>query len=200
MREARILMTPELGRLWRMPFYRAGFDIAECAQDGAALIEPDKYVQNTIIYKNCEEIEESVRDLDCYEMKEGEWSRISFPVSSSDLKIAGQSGSWKEKREGFEKAIEQEYLDAHPDEVATLDELKSMAAGIQAELDELKDEKKSKGLFNFSEKKEVKERMAPVKERLSGVNDQIRAIERNVEKYVDGRLDDLESSFVRLSF
>ena len=56
MREARILMTPELGRLWRMPFYRAGFDVTECAQDGMALIEavareePDIVLMNAILF------------------------------------------------------------------------------------------------------------------------------------------------------
>jgi len=55
MREARILLTPELGRMWRMPLYRAGYDVVECGADRAALIEavareePDLLLLNALL-------------------------------------------------------------------------------------------------------------------------------------------------------
>ena len=174
----------------------------EClvALDNAAKSEPEKYVQNTILYNNCIEIEECVRDLDCYEQKDGEWKRISFPLSSSDLKVPGQDGSWKERRDFFREQIRQEYLGANETDAALLAELEAQAAKIEAELDELKAEKRSKGFFNFAEKGEVKERMKPVKERLSGVQDQIDDVEDRIDEYVEDRLDELGTSFTRLSF
>ena len=174
----------------------------EClvALDNAARIEPDKYVQNALIYGNCIEIEDCAGDLDCYEQKDGEWKRVFSPVSSSDLKISGQSESWKAKRDGFLEPIRQEYLGAHEGEVALRAELEAQAAKIQAELDELKDEKKSKGFFNFAEKGEVKERMKPVKAQLSEVEGQIRALDRVVDDYVEERIAELGSSFTILSF
>ncbi|MBQ9067828.1 MAG: hypothetical protein IJ131_02045 [Eggerthellaceae bacterium] len=170
------------------------------AFDNAAMIEPDKYVQNTLMYENCIEIASSAERLDCYELVEGEWKRMPFPVRSSDLKIPGQKDSWDSKRDAHAVHIREEYTGSHPEEVAQRQELCAQEASIQAELDELKDEKKSKGFFNFSEKREVKERMAPVKERLADVQKQIRALDRNIEAYVEERLDELAKSFVRLDF
>ena len=170
------------------------------ALDNAAMAEPDKYVQNTLIYNNCIAIVDSVEDLDCYEQKEDEWKRVSFPVSSSDLKIAGQKDSWEDKRDRHQAQIEQEYLSSHETDAALLAELRGEAAKIEAELDELKAEKKSKGFFNFSEKGEVKERMKPVKKRLSDVEDQIGEVEDRIEDYVEERIAELGTSFVILDF
>ena len=56
MPEARILMTPELARLWRIPLYRAGEDVRECAADAQALLEavaveePDILLLNAMIF------------------------------------------------------------------------------------------------------------------------------------------------------
>ena len=170
------------------------------ALNNAAMVEPDKYVQNTLIYNNCIAICDSVEDLDCYEYKDNEWKRVSFPVHSSDLKIPGQKDSWEDKRGVHQQHIEQEYLESHADEVALKQELRAQAAKIQEELDALKDEKKSKGFFNFAEKGEVKERMKPVKEQLSDVNAQIRKLDSAVEAYVKDRLGDLSTSFTQLDF
>lgn len=170
------------------------------ALDNAAMLEPGKYVQNTLIYNNCIAIVKSVESLKCFEKKDGEWKKISFPVHSSDLKLPGQKNSWEEKRAVHLEQIEQEYLGSHEAEVAQLEELNAQAAQIQEQLDELKDEKKSKGFFNFADKKEVKERMAPVKEQLAAVNKQIRSIQRGVENYVEERLGDLSTSFTQLKF
>lgn len=168
--------------------------------DNAAMEEPDKYVQNTLIYNNCIAICNSVEKLNCYEQKDGEWKRVSFPVRSSDLKISGQKDSWEDKRSIHEVKIEQEYLGVHENEVAQMEELKALAAKIQAELDELKAEKKSKGFFNFAEKGEVKERMKPVKEELANVNAQIRSLENKVDDYVKERIKELGTSFTILKF
>ena len=56
MPEARILTTPELMRLWRIPLYRAGHDVRECAPDrqavleAAALEEPDILLLNAMLF------------------------------------------------------------------------------------------------------------------------------------------------------
>ncbi len=174
----------------------------EClvALDNAAKTEPEKYVQNTIIYNNCVEIEECVMDLDCYEQKDGEWKRVSFPLSRSDLKISGQDESWKERRDRFREQIRQEYLGANEADTALLAELEGQVAKLEAQLDELKAEKKSKGFFNFAEKGEVKERMKPFKEELAQVNKQIGQVNDRVDDYIRERLDELGKSFTQLRF
>ena len=174
----------------------------EClaAFDEIAMLEPEKYVQNTLIYNNCIAVVDSVEDLNCYELKEGEWKRMSFPVSKSDLKIPGQKDSWEEKRKNHQELIEQEYWGMNEADVALRAELKEEAAKLQAQLDELKAEKKSKGLFNFAEKGEVKERMKPYKEELAKVNKQLDSIDDRVEDYVEERLRELGKSFTQLAF
>lgn len=174
----------------------------ECmmALDNAARFEPEKYVQNSIMLGNAAEIAKSVKDLKCYERKDGEWKRVSLPVSSSDIKIPGQKDSWEDMRKVHVAKIEQEYLDAHPEDVQHRADLQTQQAAIREQLGELKDEKKSKGFFNFSEKREVKERMAPVKDQLAQTQKQLRDLDRAVEAYVEERLDDLSTTFMRLDF
>ncbi len=174
----------------------------EClvALDNAAKIEPDKYVQNALIYTNCLEVVDSVRDLSCYEQKDGEWKRVLLPLGSSALDIPGQGESWKSKRDAHAASIEEEYLQMHPEEVSLRQDLEAQEAKISAQLDELKDEKRSKGFFNFSEKREVKERMAPVKEQLGQVQKQLRVLDGSVDAYVNERLGDLAKSFTLLRF
>lgn len=56
MPEARILMTPELTRLWRMPLWQAGHDVRECAADGQTVLEavareePDILLLNAMLF------------------------------------------------------------------------------------------------------------------------------------------------------
>ena len=56
MPEARILMTPELARLWRIPLYRAGEDVSVCAADAQAVLEavareePDILLLNAMLF------------------------------------------------------------------------------------------------------------------------------------------------------
>ena len=56
MPEARILLTPELARLWRIPLYQAGEDVCECAADAQAILdavvgeEPDILLLNAMIF------------------------------------------------------------------------------------------------------------------------------------------------------
>lgn len=170
------------------------------ALDSAAMVEPEKYVQNSLIYTNCEEIVDSVEHLACYEQQDGEWKKVSFPVSSSDLKIPGQKDSWKEKRRVHEASIEAEYWGAHDAEAALVQELRAQADGLEAQLKDLKAEKKSKGFFNFSEKSEVKERMTPVKKQLAQIRGQIRNIEGAAEDYVEERVEELGKHFIILDF
>ena len=170
------------------------------ALDNAAMLEPEKYVQNALIYNNCKAIEECVLDLDCYEKKDGEWKRVSFPVKRSDVAIPGQKDSWTDKCDAHQQQIEHEYWGMHETEVALRAELEEQASKIRAQLDELKAEKRSKGFFNFTEKGEVKERMRPVKEQLKDVTEQIRTIERAAETYVRERIEELGTSFTILSF
>ena len=80
------------------------------------------------------------------------------------------------------------------------EDLQAQAAKIQEELDALKDEKKSKGFFNFAEKGEVKERMKPFKEELAQVNKQIGQVNGRVDDYIKERLAELGTSFTQLRF
>ena len=56
MPEARILMTPELVRLWRIPLYRAGHDVRECGASEDAILaavsreEPDILLLNAMVF------------------------------------------------------------------------------------------------------------------------------------------------------
>ena len=56
MREARILTTPELALLWRIPLYRAGHDVRECPAEAGAVLdavareEPDILLLNAMIF------------------------------------------------------------------------------------------------------------------------------------------------------
>ena len=174
----------------------------EClmALEKAALAEPEKYVQNALIYGNCIELVNSVERLDCYEQKEGNWKRVFSPLKYGALKLPGQNESWEDKQKVATAAIEDEYINAHPEEVEQRAELCKQADEIQQDIDVLKAEKKSKGFFNFSEKREVNERLNPVKDHLSEVKAKIRALDNNIERYVTERIGDLETSFIRLNF
>ena len=168
--------------------------------NSAALIEPANNVQNLIIFDNCLEIEESVRKAHFWEQAEdGSWK--SKTIGAFDkIEIAGQDESWEDKRDRYRDAIAQIYIAAHPDDAARKKELQEQAENIQAQLGELKDEKRSKGFFNFKEKGEVKERMKPVKEELAAVNREINEIDRAAENFVDQQLKDAGSAYVCLDF
>ncbi len=168
--------------------------------NSAALIEPANNVQNLVIFENCMEIEESVREAKFWEQAEdGSWK--SKTIGAFDkVEIAGQDESWEKKRDTYRNAIAQIYVAAHPDDAARKTELKEQAEGIQAQLDELKDEKRSKGFFNFKEKGEVKERMKPVKEELAAINREIYEIDRAAQNFVDQQLKDAASAYVCLDF
>ena len=84
--------------------------------------------------------------------------------------------------------------------IERIDQLQQQAAGIRAQLDVLEQERKSKGFFNFAEKREVKDRMAPYEEELSQINSQIRSIERERENAIEGILRELGSGYTRMKF
>lgn len=168
--------------------------------NSAALIEPANNVQNLVIFENCMEIEESVREAKFWEQAEdGTWKSDTIGFFDK-IEIAGQDESWETKRDRYRDAIAQIYIAAHPDDAARKKELQEQAETIQAQLNELKDEKRSKGFFNFKEKGEVKERMKPVKDELSAVNREINEIDRAAQDFVDQQLEDAGSAYVCLDF
>lgn len=168
--------------------------------NSAAIAEPNNYVQNMIIYGNCVEIEKSAKDAKYWtQAEDGSWKGDGLGPFEK-VEIAGQNDSWGEKRRAQLSALEQIYFSAHQDQVALKQQLKEEAAGIQAQLDELKDEKRSKGFFNFKEKGEVKERMRPVKDQLAQVNREINEIDNAAENYAEQQVEAAANAYVILDF
>lgn len=164
--------------------------------DNAARLEPENHVQDLLIFENCEEIVSAAHWTDYYDKdSEGKWRRHSFGL---DVKLPGQSNSWDELIKFHRSFVEQRYLEGHPDEQAERDALVAQREEIEGRLAELKSEKRGKGLFNFAEKREVKDRMKPVQQELSQVNKQISDLDDNVDAYVEKRLKELESGYIRL--
>ena len=165
----------------------------------AALIEPDNHLQNLLIYKNCDEVVDKTCDTYYWEKdSEGEWKRRPFGLHASDLKVAGQSESWDTYARREQDFVEVAWLDANPDLVQRRSELQGVADGLSAQLAELKDEKKSHGFFDFSGKREVKDRMKPIQDELNGINQQIRQIDRQMEDWVGEQLRLASATLTRL--
>ena len=168
--------------------------------DNACMADTSQYVYNAIVYRNCTEIVESACDAEFHEQKEdGTWKKDSLTFESK-LNLPGQKESWDDKYQAARARIVEEFENANPDNVAARQQLAAKESEISEELGDLKDEKRSKGFFNFAEKREVKERMAPVKEELAQVRSQIRDLERVIDKYVEERLDEHAGSYVMLDF
>ncbi|MBQ6650100.1 MAG: hypothetical protein IJM67_02500, partial [Atopobiaceae bacterium] len=64
----------------------------------------------------------------------------------------------------------------------------------------LRDEKSSHGFFDFSGKREVKDRMKPYQVQLNNLNAQIRKYDRMAEDYADDLLAELSRACIRLNF
>ena len=172
----------------------------ECllALNTLAELEPDKYVQAAILYGNCCEIAEEAARADYYEQREdGSWKSDSLTFASK-MKLPGQDKDWGAKLKDARAVIRQEYLDQDASQAARLSELEAQKAALEAQLDELKDEKHAQGFFNFSGKAEVKERMAPIKEQKKQVERQIDEIERAARTYIDERITERAEGFVQL--
>jgi len=174
----------------------------ECmaALDQAAMSNPSEYVGCTILYANCKQIMRSAKSLEYHTPaeEEGEWNKEKLGPFD-DMKLPGQSESWDAKFDKMNDLIIQEFYNTHPDEAALRQQLEQQLLPLEAQLGELKDEKRSKGFFNFSEKREVKERMAPVKDEIKALRGQMGAIEDIARSYASSRLDDLPS-YLRLRF
>ena len=91
----------------------------------------------------------------------------------------------------------QEFLDAHPEIVARQQELAQRESELNEILGELKDEKRSQGFFNFSGKREVKERMAPYKEELGQINREQSDYEKQMRDYAENKLRSVCPQFTR---
>jgi len=152
----------------------------------------------TLVLRNANAMIDAVKDTDYYEEQEdGTFKRNSLPFNT-DFKIAGQTESWEARQDEIENILKTEYMNAHPEDAAQCNELAAQIATLEAELGELKDEKKSKGFFNFSAKREVKERMAPVKDQLADLRKQMSAVERRASDDIDARIAQLPG-YTRIS-
>ena len=172
------------------------------ALNNAAMIDPDDHVADILIFENCEEIVDAMRHAKVHEKREDGSYRTSTPLftNSRELSVPGEKDSWSTKARYHRQFLIEEYKAAHPldgEQIAVLQEEK---AQLEAELAVLKEEKKSKGFFNFSEKGEVKERMRPYEAKLSEVNSRIYAIEHGADTYIEDCLKSLSASFTRLHF
>lgn len=170
------------------------------ALNNAAMIDPDDHVADILIFENCAEIVDAMTDARVHERREDGTYRTSRPLHANDLRIPGEKDSWKAKAAYHRQFLIDEYRAAHPLDAEQLAELGQEKAQIEAELAVLKEEKKSKGFFNFSEKGEVKERMRPYEAKLSEINAKIRAIENGADLYIEECLKSLAASFTRLHF
>lgn len=168
--------------------------------DNAALLDPSDCVQNALIYTNCVAIVDAVEDTHYYEKGEdGEWESERLPFGTK-LTIPGQKDSWDEKLAAQRAIITDAYVRAHPDDQKLREQLQYQIGDLEAQLAELKDEKRSKGFFNFSEKREVKDRMKPLKDERKRLEAQVREIDRAAERHADAQIEALASSFVLLDF
>ena len=169
--------------------------------DNSTWSEPDDHVLSLLVYRNCDEIIDSVKNTRYYEQDaEGKWSSHSLPY---DVKftLPGQSESWEDKAAYHRGFLEKEYVSLYPEQWAQRGNLQRQAEDLQADLGDLKDEKRSKGFFNFAEKREVKDRMKPFKEELAQVRSQIRAIDDQVDAFVEDKLKALAANgATRLKF
>ena len=173
----------------------------ECmaALETVAMQNTDEYVGCTILYKNCVEILDSAKRLEYHvQGEDGEWKKEKLGPFE-DLKLPGQGDSWQKKFDNSNARIIEEFYNTHPDEVYALQQIRAQIEPLEAQLDELKDEKRGKGFFNFDAKREVKQRMAPVKDELKALRQQEGQIEAAARRYASERLNDLPS-YVKLSF
>ena len=168
--------------------------------DQAAMHDADDHVAGLLIYENCTEIEEAVKDTYYWEKDaEGEWDKERLPFNAS-TKLAGQKDSWSAKATAHREWLQQEWLQNHPGDVEQKLELNRQIEALEAKLEELKDEKRSHGFFDFAGKREVKDRMKPVKDELAGLRRQVSAIDDACDDEIDAMLDELGKSFTRLEF
>ena len=172
------------------------------ALNNAAMIDPDDHVADILIFENCEEIVDAMRHAKVHEKREDGSYRTSTPLftNSRELSVPGEKDSWSTKARYHRQFLIEEYKAAHPLDGEQIAELQEEKAQLEAELAVLKEEKKSKGFFNFSEKGEVKERMRPYEAKLSEVNSRIYAIEHGADTYIEDCLKSLSASFTRLHF
>ena len=163
----------------------------------AGLYDSNAHEQDLLIYKNCLEIIESAKDTYYYEEKEeGKFSRRSMPLSTK-FDIPAMTDSWEGKRNYHQDFLSQEFFDANPQIVARQQELAQREAELDETLGDLKDEKKAQGFFNFSGKREVKERMAPYREELGQINREQDGYEKQARDYAEDKLRTMCSQFTR---
>lgn len=170
------------------------------ALNNAAMIDPNDHVADILIYENCDQIVCAMTNAKVHEKREDGSYRTSRPLMQSDLKIPGERDSWKSKAAYHRQFLIDEYKAAHPLDADQVSELREEKAQLEAELAVLKEEKKSKGFFNFAEKGEVKERMRPYEAKLAEVNAKIYAIGHGADLYIEECLKTLAASFTRLDF
>ncbi len=165
--------------------------------DNAGLFDHSAHDQDLLIYKNCLELIRSAKDTDYYEEKEeGKFTRRSMPLAIK-FEIPAMTDTWEHKRDFHQGFLNQEFLDAHPEIVTRQQELAQRESELNGILDELKDEKRSKGFFNFSAKHEVKERMAPYKEELGQINREQNDYEKQMRDYAENKLRSVCAQYAR---
>ena len=178
--------------------------------DNAAMADSENHLQDLLIYENCKEIVDAVCGTSYWtEDAEGNWEQTHYSVRSRDLEIPGQSDSWEKKATYHRDFVETEWLNTHEAEMAQRRSLVEQAEQTQAEIDDLKQQKKSLGfvanipllggLLN-SDARDLNERMKPYKEQLSGINSQISDIDALKKDFVNDQLRTLSASMTRLSF
>ena len=167
----------------------------EClgALDAAALSQPDAVVQAAVIYTNCKEICSSARGLKYHVQNEkGEWDKKGLGAFDK-MELPGQSASWDAKYQEQHDYLVADYLRQNPELLERRTQLSAQEAQLEEQLGELKDEKRGKGFFNFDAKREVKERMEPVKQELGQVRSQLREIENASDKHVRQLIEAMRS-------
>ena len=171
------------------------------ALNRATMFDVTNYTQTAVLYGNCRQVIRAVKNTYYYTQNDdGAWKRNSLPLST-DFKVVGQSESWDKVYEKFESMLEQEYYSTNPADLEARSQLAAQEAQLTLELDELKTEKKSHGFFDFSGKREVKGRMAPIKDQLGDIRSQMNAISRRAHDYAELKIDEYAraNSFERLA-
>ena len=176
------------------------------ALDRVATLDLDAHARNILVLDNCDEMMDWLKSSHYYVKKpeDGSWQRKMYQrsiVPEPDRRVLdGSFGDkdwrdidWSRRADADREFLRSEYLNLHPETQQRGNELDARIAVVESELAELKDEKKSKGFFNFSAKREVKERMAPVKDQLSDLRAQRREIDEMADNHIDAQVRALAS-------
>ena len=156
----------------------------------ASTMAPDNPMINIIILENADRLMDMATRTQYYEKNsEGKWQSHSFGLRESDIRGSATVDSYEKMAKYYRNNLVSQWLQFNPQAEQQRAALEQQKAGLNAQLDELKAEKKGKGFFNFAEKGEVKSRMKPLQNQVAEINKQISAIEHQADRWIEEQLN-----------